>query len=91
LGPDGWIARAERFDYETTAEIGTAMPQHFFDLIDFLRHVEANFPAHPRDLAPYELLRHLSELPTRRFREGRGLAWLPGSQSYADLVARHAG
>ena len=38
---------------------------HFFDLIDFLRHVEANFPAHPRDLAPYELLRHLSELPAR--------------------------
>jgi hypothetical protein len=75
LGADGWIARAERLDYATPAEEGSAFPPEFFSLVGFLDHCARAFPATPGELGWRRLPAHLVGLAGRRFREGRGPGW----------------
>jgi hypothetical protein len=65
LGPDGWIARAERLDY---APPPASLPPEFASLTAFMAHCTA----HPLRLTPGRAAWLLS----RRFREGRGMGWL---------------
>ena len=77
LGADGWLARAERFDYATPAEAGSAFPREFFSLVGFLDYCAAKFPAE-RDVPWARVPGHLLHLAGRRFREGRGFGWFGG-------------
>ncbi len=72
LGPKGWIARAERFDYPTAAEVGAPVPEEFFSLVAFARWARRSFPERVRRR---RLPGHVLGLATRRFREGRGFGW----------------
>jgi hypothetical protein len=75
LGDDGWIARAERLDFPSASEQGSAFPPEFFSLVGFLEHCAATFPARPGDLPASRWPAHLYALVSRRFREGRGFGW----------------
>jgi len=75
LGDDGWIARAERFDYAGPAEEGSAFPPEFFSLVGFLSYCASMFPAHPGDLSWWRYPEHVLTLAGRRFREGRQFGW----------------
>jgi hypothetical protein len=75
LGEDGWIARAERLDYPSAADQGSAFPPEFFSLVGFLAYCAEAFPAQPGDLPWRRLPGHLARLAGRRFREGRGFGW----------------
>jgi hypothetical protein len=74
FGADGWLARAERFDYATPAEASSAFPNEFFSLVGLLDYCATNFPAE-RDVSWARLPGHLLHLAGRRFREGRGFGW----------------
>jgi hypothetical protein len=74
FGADGWLARAERFDYGTPAEEGSAFPPEFFSLVGFLDYCATTF-ASERDVSWARLPGHLLHLAGRRFREGRGFGW----------------
>lgn len=75
LGGDGFIARAERFDYPGPGDQGSSFPREFWSLVDLAAYCEASFPAHPRDLAWPHYPRHLARLASRRARDGRGMGW----------------
>jgi hypothetical protein len=74
FGPDGWLARAARFDYATPAEEGSAFPPEFFSLVGLVDYCATKFPAE-RDVSWARLPGHLLHLAGRRFREGRGFGW----------------
>jgi len=74
-GDDGWIARAERFDYPSPTEESSKFPPEFWSLVELARYSEARFPARPRDIPLGRLPRHLLHLVGRRAREGRGMGW----------------
>jgi hypothetical protein len=74
FGADGWLARAERFDYATPAEEGSSFPQEFFSLVGFLEYCAATFPPE-RDVSWARVPTRLLHLAGRRFREGRGFGW----------------
>ena len=75
LGEDGWIARAERFDYATSEGEGSNFPPEFFSLVGFLDHCASSFPAERRDVPLARLPGHLLGLAGRRFREGGRFGW----------------
>ena len=75
LGADGYVARAERFEYPGPTDQGSNFPREFWSLVDLAAYCEAAFPAHPRDLAWTEYPRHLARLASRRARDGRGMGW----------------
>ncbi len=75
LGPDGWIARAERLDYASAESEGSAFPPEFFSLVSFLDYCAQAFPARRADIPLIRLPGHLLGLAGRRFREGRGFGW----------------
>ncbi len=75
LGDDGWIARAERFDYPGPSTEGSEFPPEFFSLVSFVNYCATAFPAHPRDTPWHRYPAHFVALATRRFREGRGFGW----------------
>lgn len=79
LGEHGWIARAERLDYPTPAEETSAFPPEFFSLVTFLNHCAV---AYPRErMTPwFRMPGYMLSLFLRRFREGRGLGWLPSER-----------
>jgi hypothetical protein len=68
LGDDGFIARAERFDYPSPGEQGSSFPREFWSLVDLAAYCEASFPARPRDLAWTHYPRHVLRLASRRAR-----------------------
>lgn len=75
LGDDGWIARAERFDYPTPTDESSKFPPEFWSLVELARYCEATFPARPRDISLARMPGHLLHLAGRRAREGRGMGW----------------
>jgi hypothetical protein len=74
FGPDGWLARAERFDYATPADEGSVFPPEFFSLVGLLDYCAAHFPAE-RHMSRVRVPGYLLHLAGRRFREGRGFGW----------------
>lgn len=74
LGSDGWIARADRLDYDDPVELGLGMPPQFFSLSAFMRHCAT---AHPEHTPVSALPRRMLELATARFRMGKGFgSWV---------------
>lgn len=71
LGTEGWIARAERFDYPSARAEGSSLPEEFFSLTGFLDHCANAFPAAPDAMPWPRRARHVVRLLGRRFREGR--------------------
>ncbi|MCA9523974.1 MAG: hypothetical protein KC609_23555 [Myxococcales bacterium] len=72
LGPEGTIARAERFEYPSATEAGVAFPDEFFSLVGFINHcatLSSERPAWP------QLPAHVLGLLGRRFREGKRFGW----------------
>jgi hypothetical protein len=76
LGDDGWIARAERFEFRTAMEAGCPLPEEFFSLVGFMNWAAVRFPAQPRDVGWVRMGPHLVLRATRRFREGQGFGWI---------------
>jgi hypothetical protein len=74
FGAQGWLARAERFDYATPDEARSAFPTEFFSLVGLLDYCANNFPAE-REVPWARVPAHLLHLLGRRFREGRGFGW----------------
>ncbi len=75
LGDDGYIARAERFDYPAPSDEGAAFPPEFFSLVDFVNHCAEAYPEEvPVERLPVQLVQLLG----RRFREGKRIEWLMG-------------
>ena len=73
LGEDGYIARAERFDYPKPSDEDAAFPPEFFSLIDFLNYCASAFPdSIATTAAPGRFL----QLISRRHREGKGFGWI---------------
>jgi hypothetical protein len=75
LGPDGWIARAEAFDYPSAESMGSPMPERYTSLVSFLQWTRTALPAHVGDLPARRLPGHLVGLATERFRERGGFGW----------------
>ncbi len=78
LGEDGWIARAEAFEYPTSESEGSAFPPEYYGLVDFLSYCARTFPAKREDTPLARLPAHLTRLATRRFRERGGMGWFSG-------------
>ena len=74
LGEDGWIARAQRFDYPKPGVEDSAFPPEFFSLVDFVNHCASAYPARAADVGALKVPFHLAYLATRRFRERRRTA-----------------
>ena len=74
LGRDGFIARAERFDYPTPADEGSDFPPEFFSLAAFLEHCAETYPPTPADVGWPSIPGHLLHLTGRRSREGKRIA-----------------
>lgn len=81
LGADGWIARAERFDYPTAQDEGAALPEEFWSLTSFLEHCATTFPATSREWPWSRYPGHLARLATRRFRDSRERSTRPATGS----------
>jgi len=69
LGDDGWIARAERFDYPRASDVGT-LPDEHFSLVGFMDHAVRSYPERPSDVGWARLPSWLIARGTQRFREG---------------------
>lgn len=75
LGDDGWIARAERFDYPEPASEGAAFPPEFYSLVGLLNYCAQTFPAEREHIGWSRMPGHVTRLLSRRFREGKGFGW----------------
>lgn len=75
LGGDGYIARAERFEYPSPTDQGSSFPREFWSLVDLAAYCESSFPARPGDLAWNHYPRHVLRLASRRARSGRAMGW----------------
>jgi hypothetical protein len=75
LGDDGWIARAERFDYPGPTDESSRFPPEFWSLVELARYCEATFPARRRDIPLARLPGYIVQLAGRRAREGGGMGW----------------
>jgi len=75
LGDDGWIARAERFDYPGPDAEGAAFPREFFSLVDLARYAAQSFDPHPGSVGWHNVPVHLARLTGRRRREGGRFGW----------------
>lgn len=73
LGNDGWIARAERFDYPAPSSEGSKFPPEFFSLVALADYCASTFS---HEVPATRLPRHVARLASRRFREGGGMGWL---------------
>ena len=74
LGPSGWIARAEAFDYGPTPSSDGVLPREFHSVVAFMEYCEASFPENPQHhgwRAPLDMMFH----GTRRLRERGGFGW----------------
>lgn len=80
LGDDGWIARAERFDYPDPAAEKSVFPPEFFSLVTFLDHCAATYAPTRENMPTHKVPGHLYSLWRRRAREGRTLGWLPSER-----------
>jgi hypothetical protein len=74
LGPEGFVARAERFAYPTPSDEGSGFPPEFFSLTSFLDHCAKSYPRSVGEVGWGALPGHLARVASRRFREGKGLA-----------------
>lgn len=72
LGPEGYIARAERFDYPTAAAAGVAFPEEFYSFVGFINYA-ATMRSEP--VSWTQLPAHVAHLLGRRFREGKRFGW----------------
>jgi hypothetical protein len=81
LGDDGWIARAERFDYPDPDSEGAAFPAEFYSLVGLLDYCARSFPATRREIGITRLPGHVGRLLGRRFREGKGFGWFAGART----------
>jgi len=72
LGPDGYIARAARFDYPTPADEGSVCPPEFFSLPGLMTYAAGLDPERPplRELPGRALA-----LLRRRVDSGRTMGW----------------
>lgn len=73
LGPEGWIARAEAFDYGPNPD-PDAVPDEFHSVVAFMEHCARSFPERPSEherVVALDLAHHFS----RRFRERGGFGW----------------
>lgn len=68
LGPDGWIARAERLAYPSPAEAGSPLAPEHYSLVGFLDHCARAFPATPGEIPLARQPAHWLRLAGRRFR-----------------------
>ncbi len=75
LGDDGWIARAERFDYPSPTDEGSAFPREFWSLVELARYATTFSPR-----VPLGLPLHVARLASRRLREGAGMGWFNRSR-----------
>lgn len=73
LGDNGYIARAERFDYPKPSEEDAAFPAEFFSLVDFMNYCAETFPAR---VPLHRIPKRFVEVVSRRFREGKRIEWL---------------
>lgn len=73
LGPDGYIARAERLDYPAPGAEGSGLPPEFFSLAGFLEHCANTYPRTVAELGWRRLPGHLARLAGRHRREGRSI------------------
>ena len=73
LGDNGYIARAERFDYPKPNEEDAAFPAEFFSLVDFMNYCADTFPEH---VPLHRVPKRFVEVISRRFREGKRIEWL---------------
>ena len=73
LGEDGWIARAERFDYPGPDAEGSECPEEFFSLVGLVNYAARAFD--PTLLPWHRRAGHAAHLLGRRFREGRRMGW----------------
>jgi hypothetical protein len=87
LGNDGWIARAERFDYPDPAAETSVFPPEFFSLVTFLNHCAASYAATRDGMPARKVPAHLYSLWRRRAREGRTFGWLPSERRKMMLPA----
>jgi len=87
LGDDGYLARAERFDYPTASAQGSRFPPEFWSLVELAAYCEATFPPHPRDLAWSAYPAHVIRLVSRRARTGLGMGWGSARRAPADALA----
>lgn len=67
LEPGGWIERAERFDYPSTADVAEFLRPEFTSLISFADYCARNFPAQPGEHDVRQLPGHLAGLFRKRF------------------------
>jgi len=81
LGHDGWIARAERFDYPGPEAEDSLFPPEFFSLVGLVNYSAATFAERPREIGWARVPGHLARLAGRRFRERGGFGWFALSAS----------
>jgi hypothetical protein len=67
LGGDGFIARAERFEYPGPSDEGSAFPREFYSLVELAAYCAETFSPERRWA---RLPRHVMRLASRRRREG---------------------
>lgn len=87
LGDDGYIARAERFDYPRPSDESAAFPDEFFSLVDFVNYCADTFP---EQVPLHRMPQRLAQVLSRRFREGKRIEWLERDPRL-DAIARAAG
>ncbi|MCO4771065.1 MAG: hypothetical protein KDA24_13605 [Deltaproteobacteria bacterium] len=75
LAGDGWIARAEAFDYPTPESEGCAMPPEFFGLVPFVNHCAQAYPATLAEVGFARVPWHALRLLSTRFRTVGGFGW----------------
>jgi hypothetical protein len=66
LGDEGWIARADRMDYASPSDEGSAFPSEFFSLVGFMEHCARKRPARATELPPMRVPLHFVEQLSRR-------------------------
>jgi hypothetical protein len=75
LGTDGWIARAEAFDYPAAEAMGSNMPDRYSRLTSFLKWAKEELPERVSDVPARRMPGHLASLATERFRLRGGFGW----------------
>ena len=74
LGEDGWICRAERFEYPLAADVGS-LPEQYYSVVGFMNHAARSFPSRPRQVGVSRLPRWMLARATQRLRDGKRFGW----------------
>jgi hypothetical protein len=81
IGVQGWIARAERFEYSTAADDGSSMPEEFNSVAGFMQYCADTFPERVEEVGLLRWPGRVARLATRRFREGKGFGWFAADRT----------